>query len=261
MPCEAMRGKSQAPKPSKHRPCHYDPTPPARRLQLPSATKSCLTVLLAYLLVRLLGPYPYLYMVSAAQASSSGATSTSRVSLTATPLLSLGCFSNASLGWLRGYSRWASQALLSSFSPVLSCTVLVLAFALPQWDLAPLASFLCRFAPLFAERMRKRPHARETHRILSHPILNYIKVHLTPTKCSCFLSPLWLCLTHSLFLSAVLFCANKGKRKKGASDQLSRSSTPLVTGNDLSMSMSYRLISPYFDTRQPKRLAGTAPGS
>lgn len=164
-------------------------------------------------------------------------------------------------GWLRGYSRWASQALLSSFSPVLSCTVLVLAFALPQWDLAPLASFLCRFAPLFAERMRKRPHARETHRILSHPILNYIKVHLTPTKCSCFLSPLWLCLTHSLFLSAVLFCANKGKRKKRASDQLSRSSTPLVTGNDLSMSMSYRLISPYFDTRQPKRLAGTAPGS
>lgn len=124
MPCEAMRGKSQAPKPSKHRPCHYDPTPPARRLQLPSATKSCLTVLLAYLLIRLLGPYPYLYMVSAAQASSSGATSTSRVSLTATPLLSLGCFSNASLGMAERLLPLGISGLAFFFQscPVLYCT-------------------------------------------------------------------------------------------------------------------------------------------
>ncbi|KAL7949375.1 hypothetical protein V8C42DRAFT_210681 [Trichoderma barbatum] len=52
----------------KHRPCRHDPTPPARRLQLPSASSLCLIVLRT-------PPGPYLYMAFAARVCSSGATS------------------------------------------------------------------------------------------------------------------------------------------------------------------------------------------
>ncbi|KAL7796066.1 hypothetical protein V8C37DRAFT_20553 [Trichoderma ceciliae] len=80
-----------------------------------------------------------------------------------------------------GYSRWASVW------PGVACS-LDDQYALPRWDLAPLEiSLVALPPPLFAKKKKKKKkkksHTHKTHtRILSHPVLNYIKVHLTPTN-------------------------------------------------------------------------------
>ncbi|KAL7933202.1 hypothetical protein V8C35DRAFT_61594 [Trichoderma chlorosporum] len=107
------------------------------------------------------------------------------------------------------------------------CAVLVLACASLVGSSA-VGKFSSSLCPSVRRKKRKRPHARETHRILCHPNLNYIKVHLTPTEWFCF-PPLWSCLTHSLFLSAVSLLEKEKKRKEetGAFDQLSIAALPL----------------------------------
>ncbi|KAL7926021.1 hypothetical protein ACQKWADRAFT_172164 [Trichoderma austrokoningii] len=106
------------------------------------------------------------------------------------PSGSLPCFSDARL---RGY--YSRRAAASDDDDQ---------HALPRWDLARRKK-ASRFAPSVCRKKQRRRTATRisTHRILSHLISNYIKVHLTPTDVP-FPFPLLLWLssitsfTHSL---------------------------------------------------------------